>query len=243
MYSDFIDKVILITGASSGIGEATAISLAKQGAAIIITGSNASKLEQVSQQLDTLNATYHVVCINLLEEDAGRILVEKSIVWKGRLDAIVSSAGGGRFTRFKKMTELEFNQSIRLNLLAPVEILRTALPYLTQSPQSNVIIVNTIAAREPAMPRASAYLAGKSGLIHFAESLFSEIRDEGVKVTSILPDMTDTTLIPDILGIDRNTMILPSTVANTICFALQTPKDACITEIHIRPQPSLKMLK
>jgi short-subunit dehydrogenase len=239
--SNLKDKVVLITGASSGIGRSTSIELAKLEAKLIISGRSEEKLNELGKELSALGATYLIIAADLLSLDAAVKIVKQSVEWGRGLDAIVSCAGGGRFTYFSRIDKQTFDDSIRLNMLAPIEIIREALPHLTKSEESIIVFVNTIAAREPSMPKASAYLAGKSGLIHFAESLFAEIRDQGVKVTSIMPDLTDTPLVPEELGIDRSSMIDPVSVAKSICFVMSMTRDACITELHIRPQPSLRM--
>jgi short-subunit dehydrogenase len=231
---------LLVTGASGGIGREIVLRLACQGSKLALTGRSRERLDALAQEASEVGASVIVLPANLEEPGVPERLVSEVVRWGGGVRGVISCAGGGRFTFFSRLSKEEFDAAIRLNLLAPIDLVRAALPYLIEHPRSWAIFVNTIAAREPAPPRGSAYLAAKAGLIHFAEAFFAEIRDRGVTVSSILPDLTDTALVPESLGYDRYTLIRPSSVADAVLFAMTSSPDVCITELHLRPQPSLR---
>lgn len=234
------DAVVLVTGASGGIGTAVARTLVRDGAKLVLTGRRADALERLCGELRADGAAVTAIAGDLVDPGTPARLVREAAAWGGGLHGVVSCAGAGPFTLFARIDEASFAAAIRVNLLAPIELARAALPLLAQHRRSWVVFVNTIAAREPAPPRGSAYLSAKAGLLHFAESLFAEIRDEGVTVSSILPDLTDTPMIPDVLGHDRSSLLQPASVAESVRFVMTRADDACVTELHLRPQPSLR---
>jgi NAD(P)-dependent dehydrogenase (short-subunit alcohol dehydrogenase family) len=232
--------VVLVTGASGGIGAAVARMLAREGARVVLTGRRTDELDRLCGELRAGGAEATAIPGDLVEPGLPARLVREAAAWGGALHGVVSCAGGGPFSLFARIDEPAFAAAIRVNLLAPIELVRAALPLLTQQSRSWVVFVNTIAAREPAPPRGSAYLSAKAGLVHFAESLFAEVRNDGVTVSSILPDLTDTPMIADALGYDRSSLIRPASVAESVLFVMTRAQDACVTELHLRPQPSLR---
>lgn len=237
------NSVILVTGATGATGGAVARLLAGQAAHLVLSGRDSKKLETLTRDLNSSGATVTGITCDLLDEAAPSHLVRCALERAGTIQGLVLCAGGARFTFFKKLTHTDFENALRLNLSVNVELIREALPYLTLHTRSWIVFINSIAAREPAPPRGTAYLAAKAGALHFAESLFSEMRDNGVSVTSILPDLIDSSMIPDVSGYDRGSLIRPESVASAVLYAMTTPPDACVTEIHLRPQPSLRFKK
>lgn len=232
-------KVIIVTGASSGIGSATGELLGKMGYSVFLCARSESSLTAIVRKINEQGGHAAYLACDLLDGDTPKRIVEECLQWAGSIDGVISNAGGARFTFFTKLTEQQFNDAIRLNLQAPIELIRAAIPHLLEQEKSHVVFVNTIAAREPAPPRGTSYVAAKAGLLHYAESLFAEVRDQGVRVTSILPDLTDTPLVPDELGVDKSRLIQPGSVAQVIANVLESPDDLCQTEIHLRPQLSI----
>ena len=230
----------MLTGATGGTGLAIARELSGQGLPLVLSGRNEDRLQTFRKELSNRGGEVETVACDLFEPSAPEKLVESALAWRGRLDALILCAGGSRFTFFERMSKSDFDHSLRLNLSANVDLVRQALPHLKSRPRGWIIMVNTIASREPAPPRGSAYLAAKAGLRYFADGLFSEVRDSGISVTSILPDLTDTPLVPASLGYDRRTLIRPRSVAQAVLFAMSNDADCCVTEIHLRPQPSLR---
>jgi len=234
------EKVVLLTGATGGTGLAIARALVRHGASVFASGRDEGRLAALASELNQEGPCAHAAA-DLLQPGAPDLLVKQAAAWKGRLDALVLCAGGARFTFFERLTKDEFDAALRLNLTANVDLVRESLPHLQKRKRAWIVCVNTIASREPAPPRGTAYLSAKVGLRYFADGLFSEIRDKGISVTSILPDLTDTPMVPESLNYDRSTLIRPESVANAVLYALSNGPDVCITEIHLRPQPSLRL--
>jgi 3-oxoacyl-[acyl-carrier protein] reductase len=234
------DRVFLVTGATGGIGQTVAEALVAEGARLFLTGRNRQKLEVLKGRLGRSGSTIAATDADLTDPAQRAALVPAALAWSGVLDGLVLCAGGARFTFFSRLTPDEFDSGIQLNLLANVELVRHALPHLTARSRSWIVFVNTIASREPAPPRGSAYLTAKAGLRYFADTLFAELRDSNVSVTSILPDLTATPLVTDQLDVAPESLIAPPSVARAVVYAMTNDPDACVTEIHLRPQPSLR---
>jgi NADP-dependent 3-hydroxy acid dehydrogenase YdfG len=237
------EKVVLLTGATGGTGLAIARALARHGAFVFASGRDEGRLSALVSELNQKASGAKGAAADLLQPGTPDFLVKQAVGWKGRLDALVLCAGGARCTFFERLTKAEFDAALRLNLTANVDLVRESLPHLQKQKRGWIVCVNTIASREPAPPRGTAYLSAKVGLRYFADGLFSEIRDKGISVTSILPDLTDTPMVPESLNYDRSTLIRPESVARAVLYAFSNDPDVCITEIHLRPQPSLRRLK
>lgn len=238
--SNLQGSVLLLTGATGATGYAIARALAGSGARLVLSGRRIDRLAALTAELKLRGGDSVGVVADLSERTAPRQLVEEALSWGGRLDGVVLCAGGARFTFFERLTDEELEAGLRLNFVANVELVREVLPHLKLQRRSWIIFINTIASRAPAPPRGTAYLPAKAALRFFADGLFSEIRDAGVSVTSILPDLTDTTMVPESLAYDRSTLIRPESVADAVVYSLNCTADVCVSEIHLRPQPSLR---
>jgi len=231
-----------LTGATGGIGRAIAQALAGSGAGLVLSARKAQSLEDLAAGLDRRREECLCLPADLCDPTAPARLVRETLAWRGGLDGLILCAGGARFTFFERLTAEEYDAAIRVNFTANIELVREALTHLKRQSRSWIIFINTIASRAPAPPRGTAYLPPKAALRFFADGLFSEIRDAGVSVTSILPDLTDTPLIPKSLGYDCSTLIRPESVAGAVMYSLTASPDVCVSEVHLRPQPSLRIL-
>jgi short-subunit dehydrogenase len=233
--------VVLVTGGSGGIGRAVALHLASKGLRVVLSGRRLDALAAVQAEIVERGGDATVLAADLTDTNGPASLVAATLAWQGRLDGVISCAGAARFTFFNRMSAVEFTDEMQVNLLAPIAIVRAAMPELVRARRGFVVFINSIVSRAPAPARGTGYVTAKAGLLHFSESLFAEIRDSGVAVTSILPDLTDTPMIPDRLGYDRTSLIDPVSIADAVWFVITPRGHACITELHLRSQPSLRM--
>lgn len=227
----------LILGGTRGIGLSIAHLLAGRGFSLTIVGRTAS--DDSCRQLEAAGAPLVSSLSADLATDTGIDRICLAVEEGGRLDVLVLCAGGDRFRRFGATTAREIDASMRLNLVAHMRVGLTALPQLRRSGAGHVVLVGTILSREWPCPRAATYLPGKTGSLEFVHALFSEERENGLRVTAVLPDLTDTSLVPDTVVPDRTRLIRPETVAWAVGMALDAPREACVTEIQIRPQLGL----
>jgi NAD(P)-dependent dehydrogenase (short-subunit alcohol dehydrogenase family) len=189
----FRDQVVVITGASSGIGRALALQLAEQETRLALAARRAGLLEAVAQECRQAGARAVAVPTDVGRQEQCRALVERTISHYGRIDMLVNDAGiSGPALAFADMKDLgPLEESLRINFLGAANCTYYALPYLKQS-RGRIVGVSSLAGRS-GIPNRSAYSAGKHALTGFFDSLRVELVDTGVSVTMIYPDyVTDT---------------------------------------------------
>jgi short-subunit dehydrogenase len=177
----------LVTGGSSGIGEAVALALASEGARLAITGRDARALARVA---GAAGATVTTVA-DLRRPGAAAEVVHAAVAGLGGLDVVVSNAGAGWAGPMTEMSPDEIDDLVDLNLRAPLHLVRAALPHLLGGAGGHVVLVGSIAGRL-GVPREVAYSATKAGLVGFADALRAELAGTGVRVSLVTPGVVDT---------------------------------------------------
>lgn len=178
--------VVLVTGASSGIGAATSVRLAAAGARLIITGRNAERLSEVAAATGATPLT-----ADLTEPGAAELLVDKAMGVQGRIDVLVCNAGAGWAGPIAELAGPKASELVSLNLLAPVQLARLLAPAMTAQGAGTLVFVSSIAGATGVRHEA-VYAATKAGLNNLAESLAYELRGTGVGVSLVLPGVVDT---------------------------------------------------
>lgn len=178
--------VALVTGASSGIGRATALALAQRGATVLLHGRNRVALDEVA---DRTGGT--VLVEDLVEPGGGRRLAEQAVAVAGRLDIVIANAGVGAAGAFTTVPEDMPARLIAANLTAPIELTRAVLPSMLAEGRGSIVLVTSIAGRTGVAGEA-VYAATKAGLDAFAESLRLELHGTGVRVGVFVPGVVAT---------------------------------------------------
>jgi short-subunit dehydrogenase len=178
--------VALVTGASSGIGRATALALAQRGATVLLHGRNRTALDEVA---DRTGGT--VLVEDLVEPGGGRRLAERALAVAGRLDIVIANAGVGAAGSFATMPEEVPARLIATNLTASIELIRAVLPTMLAQRRGSIVFVTSIAGRTGVAGEA-VYAATKAGLDAFAESLRLELPGTGVRVGVFVPGVVAT---------------------------------------------------
>jgi NAD(P)-dependent dehydrogenase (short-subunit alcohol dehydrogenase family) len=184
----FRDQVIVITGASSGIGRALALQLAGQGTRLALAARRAGSLEAVAQECRQAGAHAVAVPTDVSRQEQCRALAERTVSHYGRIDMLINDAGvSGPSLAFAEMKDLALlEESLRINCLGAAYCTYYALPYLKQS-RGRIVGVSSLAGRS-GIPNRSAYSASKHAMTGFFDSLRIELVDTGVSVTMIYPD-------------------------------------------------------
>ncbi|GAA5194743.1 SDR family NAD(P)-dependent oxidoreductase [Rugosimonospora acidiphila] len=181
------DRVALVTGASSGIGRATAIRLAQLGARVILHGRDEQALASLAESVDGVVLRGELAAA---PEQVERIARE-AVQAYGRVDILINNAGAGWAGPFGEMTGEDLERLVSVNLSAPLRLTRALLPGMLERGAGYLMFVTSIAGRTGVAGEA-VYSATKSGLDAFAESLRFELRGSGVGVGVLVPGVVDT---------------------------------------------------
>lgn len=188
---DVRGRVALVTGASSGIGRATAIALARGGAEVLVHGRDRSRSAEVARLVDGV-----ALLGDLSDAGAADDLVARAIAVHGRVDLLVANAGSGLSGPFTTMDPPEIDRLLVLDLVAPIRLIRAALPAMVERDSGYLVLVGSIAGRTGVAGEAG-YAAAKAGLDVFAESLRLELAGTSVGVTVVVPGVVDTAFFDD----------------------------------------------
>jgi NAD(P)-dependent dehydrogenase (short-subunit alcohol dehydrogenase family) len=182
------DKTILVTGASSGIGRAIAISCAGMGAHVVITGRNIQRLEETLSMMEGNN--HSIITADLTSEEDRNLLVSKLPL----LDGIVHNAGVGSRVLCKNITSGDFNQVVKTNFEAPVLLQSLILQEKKLNKNSSIVFIASRASDMPSIGNA-IYSASKGAIISYAKCLGLEVAPRKIRVNCICPAMVWTELV------------------------------------------------
>lgn len=227
----------IITGASSGIGRATALAFAKAGINVALVSRSPERLEAVAQEArkEGVKAAIYPLDLSNLAEVKGKITgIAETFA---EIDILVTSAGVG-YTNFLRDTSLEdWQQVINLNLTSVFQCIQGVLPQMRDRRSGTIVNVASIAAKTP-FPNWGAYCVSKVGISALSQVLAAEERANGIRVTTVFPGAVNTpiwdtdTVSADF---DRSVMLTPEIVARAILQAVQLPAEAVVEEMIVLP--------
>jgi short-subunit dehydrogenase len=201
MPETFKDNVVVITGASSGIGREVAMQLAAQGAKLSLAARDAARLEQVAAECRQRGGQALVVKTDVSIEAECRALIDQTIAEYGRLDTLINNAGISMWARFDQLQDLSvLEQVMRVNYLGAAYCTYHALAYLKQT-KGRLVAVSSLAGKN-GIPTRSGYAASKHAMAGFFDSLRIELADNGVSVTVIYPGFVTSEIRERAFGTD-----------------------------------------
>ena len=229
------DKVCIVTGAGRGIGRAIALRAAEEGCRTVLAARSGNQLEAVRAEIESRGGQACPFRADLSRHEELEALVEGTLDRFGTVDFLVNNAGWGTKANVPKARVKDWEQTLRVNLLAPMILSQLVLPTLTAKQSGAIVNISSISGRA-GQGGSAAYAASKAGLIAFSQALFEEVREHDIKVAAILPGFVDTDMIPPVRYLDRSRMIQAEDVAEAVLFVLTAPPTACPVEITVRPQ-------
>jgi NADP-dependent 3-hydroxy acid dehydrogenase YdfG len=225
----------LITGASSGIGKATALAFAKAGIDIALVGRSQNNLEFVSKAAHEFGVEAKAFCVDLAEVAEVKAKIQAIAHEFGNIDILINNAGIG-YTGNLNDTPLEdWQQVINVNLTSVFQCMMGILPGMRQQGQGTIINIASIAAKQ-AFAGWGAYCVSKAGLLSLSQTLAQEERANGIRVMAICPGSVNTEIwdTPTVkANFDRSQMLTPEIVAETILHTVLLPQQAVIEELTI----------
>ncbi len=195
------ENVMIITGASSGIGRALALQLAEQGAWLALAARDVDQLKAVAEECRRFSGRAIVVPTDVAEQAQCQNLVEKTVAAYGRLDTLINNAGISMWAKFDELKDLAvFERIMRVNYLGSVYLTAYALPYLKQT-RGRIVAVSSLAGKN-GIPTRSGYAASKHAMAGFFDSLRIELAGSGVTVTMIYPGFVTSEIRERAFGAD-----------------------------------------
>jgi NADP-dependent 3-hydroxy acid dehydrogenase YdfG len=232
-------KAVLVTGASAGIGRATAVALAQAGAKIVATGRRKLELDALAKQCGGQTIETIVGDLN----DAG--FVDDLVKRTRDVDILVNNAGILKYAPLLDMTEADCEEMFRTNVLASFRVTLAVAKSMAERRRGHIIVMTSIAARE-VYRLGVIYCATKHALSAFARGLRIELQGFGIKVTEIAPGMVDTEIRassdhPSVLEAVKSRKfeaLTSAEVAEAVVYAAQAAPNCCPDLIELRPQGS-----
>jgi 3-oxoacyl-[acyl-carrier protein] reductase len=241
------DKVVVITGAGGGIGQACALAVAKRGAKVVLVDLNDEALAMAVDAVTSISETDRVLGLRLsvCDPDAMATMADETVSRFGRIDALIACAGilrsGGSLKTIAETTLEEWDRVITINLTGTFLSNRAVLPKMMAQRQGDIINLSSVSGQQG---RAfdGAYCASKFGIIGLSESIAEEVAAYGIRVQTLLPDAVDTPLWQQngSQAIQATLKLPPERVAEFILYLLCLPADTRLLNPVIAPMKTSK---
>ena len=194
-------QVVLLTGASEGIGRALALELARQRLSLVLAARNGERLEEVRRECEARGSAALSVQTDLLDPHQRQSLMDATLARFGRLDVLINNAGATMWSRLDALADLAvLERLIDINYLSPAHLTALALPWLKRT-QGRLVGIASLAGFT-GVPERSGYAASKHAMVGFFESLRIELQGSGVTVTIVAPDFVRSEIHKRAIGPD-----------------------------------------
>ena len=235
--------MIAITGASSGIGEATALACANAGAVVALAARRSERIEALAERISGDGGRATAITTDVSDEDQSRAFIERAHAELGRLDVLVNNAGVMLLGPVEGAPTEEWRRMIDVNVFGVLYCTHAALPVMRAQGSGHIITISSVAGRV-ARAGSGVYNLTKWGVGAFSEALRQEVTEHDIRVTLIEPGMVATELgshnRPEVQERMRKTFggITPlraEDIADAILFAIGRPSNVSINEVLVRP--------
>jgi NADP-dependent 3-hydroxy acid dehydrogenase YdfG len=243
MNVDLNGQVVAITGASSGIGEATALACVEAGAAVALAARRLDRIEGLADRINSGGGRALAIATDVGEEDQAKAFVDRAHAELGRLDALVNNAGVMLLGPINGAPTEEWRRMIHANVFGVMYCTHAAVPLMLEQGSGSIVNVSSVAGRV-ARAGSGVYNATKWAVGAFSEALRQEVTTSNIRVTLIEPGAVATELVghnrPQIIEAMRSGFqgiepIAAEDIAGAILFVLGQPQNVSINELLVRP--------
>ena len=243
MINNIKDKVVVITGASSGMGEAAARHLAEQGAKVVMAARRTDRIAALASELQQQNKNVIAVATDVTKPDDVNHLIQTTVNTFGRVDVLINNAGVMPLSRLEQGHVDEWNQMIDVNLRGVLHGIAAVLPYMKSQKAGHIINTASVAAHL-VFQSSAVYSATKFAVRALTEGLRQEMAVHNIRATLISPGAVKTELLDHISDIDvkqanqdyvENVGVPAETYARMVAFVINEPEDVGVSEIIFRP--------
>lgn len=224
-----MSRIVLITGASSGYGKATAEAFRNNGDTVIMTARNIEKLEKAKEEVGGDFA----FALDVTNPDDWEMAVKTIKEKYGRLDILVNNAGGG--VAIKEVSEFsidEIDTTIRLNLNSVIYGCRAFADMMKEQKHGTMINISSVCARQ-CWPTWSVYAAAKAGVLNFSKGMYLEMQPHNVRVTCVVPSSASTGFQSSCGICETTDKLLPEDIAETILYIANLPQRAVVEDVTV----------
>ncbi|AIR04409.1 oxidoreductase [Cedecea neteri] len=235
------NKVVVITGASSGLGEALARRLVKDGAKLVLGARRLDRLKKLAQDLNL--SPEAAVQTDVTQPEQVQALVDKALALYGRVDVMVNNAGLMPHSLLERRKFDDWNAMIDVNLKGVLYGIAAALPYMQQQKSGHIINTSSVAGHK-VRAGSAVYAATKTAVRVISEGLRQEVKPYNIRTTIISPGAVESELVTSITEADvaaniqqfyDDVAISAESFASVVAFAISQPEDVDINEILFRP--------
>lgn len=243
MNENISGKVVVITGASSGLGEATARLLGKQGAVVVLAARRADRIQSLAKDIIDAGGTALAMATDVADREQMNQLVQTTVEKFGRVDVMLNNAGLMPLAPLEQLKTEEWDQMIDVNLKGVLNGIAAALPYMKEQKSGHFINVSSVYGHKLG-PDATVYCATKFAVRALSEGLRQEVKPYNIRTTVISPGAVATELLDHISdeeiqsqtkGFVNQIAVPAETFARMVAFAINEPADVDVNEILFRP--------
>lgn len=239
---DLIGKVVVITGAGSGVGRAVAVALGQAGVLPVLLGRTLEPLRETAALVSDAGGHALAIPADVTDEAAVSAAFAEAASAMGGIDAVILSAGIGKFGAIESYELADWDATMATNLTGPFLCAKAAVPYLRQRGGGHIIAISSGAGKQ-GYAQLAAYSASKFGLMGLMQGLAGEVGDEGIKVSAIVPGSIVTPFGGRPVDERRAAMaddpgrkyLEPEDVAEAVLFLLRQPRRAWTQEMNLWP--------
>jgi NADP-dependent 3-hydroxy acid dehydrogenase YdfG len=225
--------VAIVTGASSGIGRATALALARQGACVALAARREDALLELAKEIESLGRETLIVPTDVTRRARVEKMVEAVLAQWGRLDILISNAGEYIRAPIAELDPAELQRSLDINFFGGVHCIKAVLPHMLERKSGHILAVTSMDGKI-GLPPDAPYVSAKFALTGFLEVLRQEVSEHGITVTNVLPGRVDTVMIEHLRFLWISPKVSPESVARAVVGAIRRRKAIVIVPPQAR---------